>query len=194
MCVQGGRLNIHRLVAQIGHGSPRDVIRASGHIVDEHTRTSADQNLIGPEAILRGIRTFSEERADELYGPYIEQIRRVGRLTFTINQVASDVFRITSQAARQKIGQWANSGACAKVDEVENPGSRPLHLYGVTDPRLALAFVPRDDMELALGNYLFVCKECGTVAVSDRLEVICSSCGARSPLERAVSLWVDCSL
>ena len=155
ICMEGGQLNVHRLVAHIGHGSPRDVIRACGRIVDEHTRTSADQNLIRPETILKGIRTFSEERADELYGPYIEQIRRVGRLRFTINQLASDVFRITSQAARQKIGQWSNAGACAKVDEVENPGSRPLHLYGVTDPRLALACVPRDDMELALGNFLF---------------------------------------
>jgi hypothetical protein len=100
--MEGGHLNVHRLVAQIGHGSPRDVIRACGRIVDEHTRTSADQSLIRPEAILKGIRTFSEERADELYGPYIEQIRRVGRLTFTINQVASDVFRITSQADLQQ--------------------------------------------------------------------------------------------
>jgi len=193
MCAHGDRVNVHRLVSHIGAGSPRDVIRACGRIVDEHTRTSADQTLIKPESIMRGVRTFCEERADELYGTHIEQIRRVGHLTFTINQIASDVFRITAQAARQKIGQWVNVGACTKIDEVENPGSRPLYLYGITDPRLALACVPRDDLELVMGNYMFLCRECGSVAISDRDEIICN-CGARSSLERATSMLQDCTL
>jgi len=193
LCSEPHTLDYHRLAAHFGVGSPRDVIRTCGRIVDEHTRIAAEGRPIDYDLILRGLRAFAEERADELYGHYLEQIRRVGKLSFTINHVASDVFRITSQAARQKIGQRVNAGACAKIAEVENPGSRPLHLYAITDPRLAMTCVSRDDVELALGNFLFVCRECGAVVVSDRDEVICS-CGARADVGATKSLFQECGI
>jgi hypothetical protein len=104
MCEEGGGLNVHRLLAHIGAGLPRDVIRACGRIIDEHTRTSAEKRLVNHETVIRGIRSFCEERAEELYGAYVEPIRRVRRFNFTINQVASDVFRISSQA---DLRQWS---------------------------------------------------------------------------------------
>lgn len=121
----------------------------------------------------------------------MEQVRRTNKITFTINEVASDVFKISAQAARQKIGQWVNAGACAKIDEVENPGARPFHLYGVTDPRLAIACASKEGLELTLGNILFVCSECEAIIISDRSELICS-CGLRSKLENVQSLLNAC--
>ncbi|GAB1715547.1 MAG: hypothetical protein NTAFB05_05890 [Nitrobacter sp.] len=186
-------LNTHRLVAWLGAGSPRDMIRVCGRIVDEHTRSDPISPTIPKETIFRGIQTFAQERAEELFGNSFIQLKKLATATFTVNQLASDVLRISVQAARNRIGPWQNSGAIKKIDEIENQGSRPLHLYGVSDLRLLIALFPKIEINQLLENWAYVCPSCGTVVISDRKELVCE-CGERIQATHAQSLLSECKL
>lgn len=96
-------LDVHKLAARLGEGSPRDMIRFCGRIIDEHTRASAEVGPIELDTIYRAVRTFSIERSEELFGQYLDQLRRIPRMTFTISQLASDVFHSSNEAVRQKV-------------------------------------------------------------------------------------------
>lgn len=184
-------LNVHRLVAWLGAGSPRDMIRVCGRIVDEHTRSDAATTLISKDSIYRGIQTFAQERAEELFGNNFIQLKKLSTVTFTVNQLASDVLRSSIQAARNRIGPWQNSGAIKKVDEIENRGSRPLHLYGINDLRLLIALFPKLEISNLLDNWSYVCPSCGAAILSDRKEIVCE-CGERTQSASARSLLVEC--
>jgi hypothetical protein len=190
ICEEGIGFNAHRLVCYLGNGSPRDVIRVCGRIIDEHTRSHAAEKRLSKEVIMRGIRNFCEERSSELFDTHVDSIKKLSKLNFTISFVGSDVFRITQQAARQKIKQWENCGAVEKIDEIENPGSRPLFLYGIRDVRLAISCLSREEIEIILGNFVFPCPECGQLAISEREEIICN-CGWRHRLAGSRTVWAD---
>ncbi|MEI7610426.1 MAG: hypothetical protein WCJ64_23855 [Rhodospirillaceae bacterium] len=189
--VQYPSVNVHRLVARLCAGSPRDMIRICGRIVDEHTRTRDDPGKIEMSSVYAGIRAFCGERCLELYGVHSEQIRRLKKVTFTVNQLANDVLRVTQQAARNRIGPWQNAGAIRKIDEIENKGNRPLHLYGIVDPRLVIDAFSAHDVELLIGNYIYTCPSCSNLIMSDRAELICE-CGERTTISEAKSLYADC--
>lgn len=186
-------LNTHRLVARLGAGSPRDMIRVCGRIVDEHTRSDSPTTKIPAETIYRGVQNFSQERSEELFSANLVQLKKLSTVTFTVNQLASDFLRISIQAARNRIGPWQNSGAIKKIDEIENQGSRPLHLYGISDVRLLIALFPKLEVRHILTNWSFVCPSCGSVALSDRKEIVCE-CGERMASKEAKSLFAECTL
>jgi hypothetical protein len=185
-------LNLHRLVAWLGVGSPRDMIRVCGRIVDEHTRSHSTIELIENQTIYLGIQNFARERAEELFASNVAQLKKLNSVTFTVNQLASDFLRISIQAARNRIGPWQNIGAIRKIDEIENQGSRPLHLYGISDLRLLLALFPKLEVKEVLQNWCFVCPSCGSAILSDRKEIVCE-CGERTQSKSAKTLFSECS-
>jgi hypothetical protein len=149
--------------------------------------------ILPAETIYRGVQNFAQERSEELFATNLVQLKKLASVTFTVNQLASDYLRISIQAARNRIGPWQNSGAIKKIDEIENQGSRPLHLYGVSDMRLLIALFPKLEVRHILANWAFVCPSCGSVALSDRKEIVCE-CGERIASQDAKSLFVECSL
>ncbi|MCF8478440.1 MAG: hypothetical protein K9G60_15535 [Pseudolabrys sp.] len=186
-------LDTHHLVARLGAGSPRDMIRVCGRIVDEHTRSDTPTTLIPVETIFRGVQNFSHERSEELFSGHLAQLKKLASVTFTVNQLASDYLRISIQAARNRIGPWQNAGAIKKIDEIENKGSRPLHLYGISDLRLLIALFPKLEVRHVLTNWAYVCPSCGAVALSDRKEIACE-CGQRTQSKNAKTLFAECTI
>ena len=184
-------LNVHKLVAWLGAGSPRDMIRVCGRIIDEHTRSDTTNLLISKETVFRGIQSFAQERSDELFGNNLAQLKKLSSMTFTVNQLASDFLRTSIQAARNRIAPWQNSGAIRKIDEIENPGSRPLHLYGVNDLRLLITLFPKLEINQILDNWVYVCASCGGPILSDRKEIVCE-CGDRTQSSIGRSLLAEC--
>ena len=92
-------LDADQLMAHLAGGSPRDLIRMMARVVAEQTRTRSDATCIGNRALWDGVRLFSDERSEELIGRYLPDVRRIGargQVTFTNNQLASDVFRIST--------------------------------------------------------------------------------------------------
>lgn len=167
-------IDLHVLVSHLAAGSPRDMIRVCGRIVTEQNRISDSSDCIDAASIWKGIRTFSMERSSELFGSHLSDLRKINSVTFTINQLANDVFRISTQAARSKIQKWMSAGAVKKIGELPNRGNRPLHLFGVVDLRLAIAMLQNQDIDLVLGNLAVECPACNNICISERTDLTCA--------------------
>jgi hypothetical protein len=191
------RLDADVLMSNLAGGSPRDMIRMMARIIAEQTRTTDGASCIGERALWDGVRAFSEERSEELIHRYLGDVRRIGsrgQVTFTINQLASDVFRVSSQAARSKVQKWEQTGLIAQIGELPNPGNRPMHLYGAVDVRLAIAMLKTTSPAEIVGNYVLFCPECDQLAISDRKIIVCPHCNHEFTLAEAPSLLERCSL
>lgn len=183
-------IDLHSLVCLLGNGSPRDVIRLVNRIVDEHTRVDDRAVPLTWNSIEAGIRKYSRERSIELYGPdRVGELNKIGTVSFTIGEVASDVFRISNQAARQKIQNMMNVGAIVKSGEIENPPNRPLHQYSIVDPRLALEVLSDYKLKSMLAHFIFLCPRCDTVLVRDGAEAECHSCSLEFSIDDARSIF-----
>jgi len=137
------------------------------------------------------------ERSAELIHRYLPDVRRIGgrgQVTFTINQIASDVFRITTQAARSKVQKWEQTGLIAQIGALPNPGSRPMYLYGAVDPRLAIAMLRTASPEEVVGNFVLFCPQCEQLVISDRRSISCRHCSHEFDLSGAESLLEACSV
>ena len=124
----------------------------------------------------------------------LQQMQRVGTPTFTVNRLANDIFRISTQAARSKVQKWMNTGLVAQVGEAPNPGNRPLNLYGVADPRLAIAMLPGQRVDQILEEYAFECPSCQAVQLTAEVEQSCTECGARFVTGETPSLLASLTL
>jgi hypothetical protein len=196
LCCDEVGLDVDLLMASLAGGSPRDLIRMMSRVIAEQTRMSDQATCIGADALWDGIRHFAEERAEELFSRHLPDVRRIGargQVTFTINQLASDVFRVSAQAARSKVQKWEQTGLISQIGELPNPGNRPMHLYGAVDPRLVIAMLRTVSPEEILGNYLLFCPQCEQLAISDREEIICPHCNYEFTLGDASSLLEVCT-
>jgi len=187
-------IDAHNLIAHFSYGSPRDMIRICQAIINEQTRMNTSSNSVEEKSLWMGLKIFADVRSEELFGSFLPDLRKIGSVTFTINGIANDVFRVSQQAARAKVQKWMNVGSVAKIGELPNPGNRPLYLYGLLDPRLAVALRPEQETELVLGNYVLACPSCGKLCVSDREQITCDSCFDNFGLAGARSLLEICSL
>jgi len=185
-------VNLHKLVAYMAEGSPRDMVRMCQRIVAEATRESADIDCIPEDAVWSGVRSFSRERAEELFGrEYLDRLAKVGSVTFNISSLANDIFRVTENAVRSWVQKWQDTGQVAKVGEIQGKG-RPQNVYGVTDLRLAVAILPDIDVPIILGNLAVACPTCGSIAISDAKDITCRACGSSFQLGAGTSLLMLC--
>jgi hypothetical protein len=182
-------LDAHALLAFLANGSPRDMYRLARRVVAEHTRTTEQQGEISLASLWRGVRQFSEDRSAELLQQsHIDDLRRIAAPTFTNAHIASNVFRIHENNARRKIQIWTDTGMVKKIDEIPTAGTRPRYLYGIVDPRLAIAILPTTEVELILGTQVLLCAACDEVCVTDESVVTCVSCSTRTDVDKAESL------
>lgn len=175
-------LDIDTLAAHLAAGSPRDMIRLMDRVVAEQTRVSADYDCVSEVAFWAGVRGFSDVRATELFPRYLPDLRRIGasgKVTFTVNHLASDVFRVEQQSARNKVQNWMKTGLVDRIDEVPNPPNRPMYLYGAVDVRLAIAMLTDFSPAEVLSTCVFVCPSCRGIAISDAQSMACRQCGHR---------------
>lgn len=181
-------LDAHALLAQLSGRSPRDMIRMAEAVAAEHTRTSQLPHLISEKELLEGVRSFADERSQELYSKYFSDLKKVGVPSFTINHLANLVFNVSGEAARSKVQKWVNAGAVAKIGELPNKKNKPLHLYAFEDIRLMLATNPRDEVVELLGNYALECPSCRAIVLTAEKRLDCPSCSAPVALGSARTL------
>lgn len=186
-------IDLHRLVAYLAMGSPRDMIRVCKRVVNEQTRIDSGATVLSERTVWQGIRVFSEDIVQERFARYVPDLKKVGKPTFTINYVASEVFHIQAQSARNKIGGWMSARIVDKIGEVENPPNRPLHLYGITDLRVLIATMVAADVPVVLGNYALVCPYCAGLVISAEMIIDCTNCGTRFTLDQGRSLHDVCT-
>jgi len=162
-------------------GSPRDMIRVCQEILSEQLQLDPNSERIGIDAIMKGISAFSERRAGELLpAQVLHELRKVGRADFTTNYVASEVFKIEANSARNKIVQWTQTGAVDKVGELHS-GGRPVYQYALTDVRVARAIFRHLHLVAFLGDKVIACRHCGGLLIRDwdrQSAHTCHSCGS----------------
>lgn len=170
------KIDAHKLLCYLAHGSPRDMIRLAKSVIAEATRGEAE-GKISRKDLLRGVRVFSDQRVEELFPQIEAELTRIPGASFTTSQVASDVFKIGTPSMRQKIIQWGAVGAVAKVGERQSgSANRPPHVYAFTDPRLVLRSRDESEIERRLGEYLIECNTCYELAIGSGADLFCPKC------------------
>jgi hypothetical protein len=172
---------ILELVVAFGQGSPRDIIRICRNIVSEQLRINPNSKSVSFDAVTAGFNSFCKQRADEVVSEHIlSELRKNHRLDFTVNYVASDVFKIGKNAARSKINTWLKTGVVKHINDVPISGSKkPVHHYAVVDSRIAKSIFLELKFILFLQNKVKRCPKCETILLRDweiSREHICHIC------------------
>lgn len=169
----------HSLMCLLAAGSPRDMIRMCKAVIDNQTRISNKEGMLTRQTISAGIKAFADQRALELFGNSVEDLRKVGLASFTISKLANDVFRISTNAVSRKIQIWTDQGAVVRSGEVPTPGSRPQNLYSLADPRLTISAKNQYPVESILDNSIFCCASCNAVIAFEPEDIrSCYACQA----------------
>jgi hypothetical protein len=180
--------DMNKLVSRLGAGSPRDVVRLAGRIVAEHGRIHQSSDLISYESVRRGVWEYCRERAQELCD--LNEISRAGTFQFTINQLASDVFKINRQGMQSRVDAWCDSGVVAKVGtQATSRTGRPRDLYAITDVRVGIATRPFEEVTILLEAGVVLCPSCGEATLAEDERVICARCGAENDFRSCGSLY-----
>lgn len=185
-------VDVHRLLAHLSPDSPRDMIRMCERIVAEHTRQPDYSHLIAERTVYKGIHEFSKIRSQELFGRYMKDLTRLPEPSFTNTRLASDVFKISTTAVRNKIVSWIEAGAVEKIGE-QSRGAKPLHMYALKDPRLAIATASFTGIGKLLDGDIFICPSCLVMLITSSPSEPCKECGAETDSSKVKSLLASCS-
>lgn len=158
---------LQHLVVNFAYGSPRDMIRVCQEILSEQLRLDPTSERFGAEAILKGILKFSKQRAQEIGGAdALRDLMKIGRVDFTANFIASNIFKINANSARNKISHWVDKGIVDRIGE-QRTGSRPVHRYAIADIRVARAAMG----EMSFGEFMqrktLYCAKCQRLLLRD---------------------------
>jgi hypothetical protein len=186
-------IDLHLLLAHLCYGSPRDMIRMAKQIIAEATKSDPSVSEITRNAIWAGVHEFSKKRTTELYGKLESDFSKFQDVSFVTNKLASDVFRISDNAMRQKLQQWTEVGAIRKMTELATGKNRPAHVYTFTDLRVPIGRGRLQDVELALDNYGLECTNCGRIVIGSSKDLVCE-CGSTAELTTSRSLLRVCSI
>jgi len=130
------KVDLDELVVILSGGSPRNIIRICKAIFDQQSEIDPAATRLSEQAILRGIELIADELAAESVPPSVlKDLKKLKRTDFTMRLVYADIFRISQNAAAQKVQVWQDTGAVAKVGErQEKKGNRPSYVYAVASP------------------------------------------------------------
>jgi hypothetical protein len=113
-------------LVRLAERSPRDMVRLLNRILSEQLRLNPAAERIDAFGMLHGLDAFCEERARELVSANVlAELRRLGRVDFTVGELGSEVFKISTNAARQKIQEWERLGIVHRIQDTESTGRRP---------------------------------------------------------------------
>jgi hypothetical protein len=152
------------------HNSPRNVIRICEKILAVRGEDDPSSHSISSRAIDQGILLHCHEVTSQIYGDdQCQDLKRIGCGLFTIPQIASNVFKISENACRNKVTKWQKSGAVIIIDTIVGSGGagRPINLYCISDPsliRIIHEVVPLEDL---IRDMLHECAYCHTEMLID---------------------------
>ena len=177
--------NADAVIALFADHSPRNAIRICERILAVQADMDNHSNKITWLALDKGISLFAEEITSELYGKEVcQDLKRAGRGIFTINYLASSVFKAAHEnTSHNKVTAWQNCGVVRQVGTVSVPGSkRPLNFYYVSDPSMQRSIQESEPLEQFLKARWLECDYCATDNLIDLSvfpngnEPLCISC------------------
>lgn len=194
LCDPSVSFSLQKLATYMAKGSPRDMIRLGGHILAEHLRRPDATGKFTEADVWAGVRTFSLEISDERCKKFLPDLLRLEKYRFTQNVVANDILKISKQATGGKVASWRKTGMVEKIEEVQDARFRPQHLYGISDPRLAIALRPSFPVSEVLSYFAMECTHCSAVNVSDDIKFNCVGCKRELEAATTPSVMDACSL
>jgi hypothetical protein len=177
---------VDAVICLLANRSPRNVIRICEKILAVQAEMDAAATKITPQAVERGIDMYCSQVSVELYGADVtKDLQRAGRELFTINYLASEVFKTTHEnTSRNKVGAWQKIGLVKQIGSVTVPEARrPLNFYYVTNP----AMIRLIHRAVPIGQFVkdrwIPCSHCGAdnlmniELVPKNNEALCHECG-----------------
>jgi len=190
----GAHLDLHRLVAELAQGSPRDMVRLAKEIRDVHLNGAQPTGLISRDEVFEGIKVFSSRIAEERSRKFMPDLLKINECRFTQNRLSNDILKISKQSVQAKVTDWRKTGLIEKVTELQDARNRPQHLYGIVDARLAIAMRQDMDVEMVLDQLIVFCPTCKRANISDEASIVCIGCQSEFQFSDAQTLMDACSI
>lgn len=123
------------IICLLANGSPRNMIRLCEKIFAHQGDRDQFSTKININATDLATIDYCEMIIKETYGEQVtKDIQRIGREIFTINFVANDVLKITTNGARSKIKSWVDIGIVSEIGKASvSTSNKPVNVYCVTD-------------------------------------------------------------
>lgn len=180
--------NVDEVICLLANRSPRNVIRICEKILAVQAELDPTATKITPQAVERGIDMYCAQISEELYGAIVtKDLQRAGRELFTINYLASEVFKVTHEnTSRNKVVAWQNAGLVKQVGSVTVPEARrPLNFYYVTDPAMIRLIHRTIPLAQFVKDRWILCDHCeadnlmNIELVPGNNDVLCHVCGRK---------------
>lgn len=157
------------IVTIMGWYSPRNVIRFCQEIMAEQFQINPESDKISRRAIELAGSKFFEKLATEQYKfESLRSLKKIDKELFSINYLASNIFKSSGTNARNKVIGFEKNGAIKKIgkERIES-SNKPVNLYLIIDPRLNRIINSKSPMDKFISDRLIVCKECNRESLID---------------------------
>jgi hypothetical protein len=173
-------IDVDTMMALLGKGSPRNIIRLCKEIFDQQSEISGPINKIDSRAFARGFEVFSKNYATEsLPANVLDDLRKLKRADFTAKYVYNEVFKVTQQAGISKINTWQDRGIVERVGMIqETKGARSSNHYAITSPLVLKYVFSEMNVYDFYRSKMRVC-ECGQLLLRDwdlKKNQVCHTC------------------
>lgn len=131
-------VDLYAIAIEHAMSSPREMAQVLDAIFREHARRSDQDNgaTITTASIDRGLDEYCRRRVSDLYpADTVNSICRLPGSTFT-SAVVQSIFRISQQAASNKIGGWVSNGLVERTDDIRSEKGSFIHQYRIRERRL----------------------------------------------------------
>ncbi|RAK06305.1 hypothetical protein C8C77_12524 [Halanaerobium saccharolyticum] len=127
--------NIDDLLAIFAMNSPRNLIRICGTILNKQLDLNSNLSTVSYISFVNGIEEISKKISRQLMdSSMINQIMKVGKVSFTIPYISNKIFKITTQGGGNKIKQWRDTGLVMKVPtKFRGKTNKPVYLYAINN-------------------------------------------------------------
>ena len=160
-------IDIISVVILFAQKSPRDAIRIIQDIIDEQREINPYARKISYQAIMKGLEVFSFKKASEIIdADGIRELRKIGQIEFTINFLASEIYKCPQNTIRSKIKKWTDLGVIEKIGKAKGK-KRSVNKYCINDVRIAKIVFPDMSVEQFLDMKYIKCQKCKTDLLRD---------------------------
>ena len=180
-------ISIHRLLTYLAAGSPRDLVRLAGLIIDKHDENNAHEHITLSE-VWQATREFCGARLTELIEGANERkyITGIRKSTCTRAELAK-YWNMEDAAA-----EWIQKFRDLDLLRVVSVGKNNENLYGFSDLRIAIGSNPKLELENFLKN-IKICKSCSKPIITERSKLVCEPCKrTQYNSNQLLSIWQDC--
>jgi hypothetical protein len=142
--------------------SPRNVVRFCNEILSEQTLINSQVSRLDSKTLDRASLKYSENICNELYGQSsVKEIKRIDKELFTINHLATNIYKVHNNAIRPKVATWEKLGFCQNIG-VDRGGKakKPTQLYYVSDPRASRLINSKKPISEWISDSWMTCIHC----------------------------------